>query len=127
MSEILLTFRFSGAFLSRSIARSIVVATVLGSAGANLVAEDANRKSCTPLPSGAVSWWPGDGNTDDIIGSNHGQLVGGQSSFPDSLVKPLSSMALTTTSSPPLLGCPYQVPIEHWKCGRSWIRFSRRM
>ncbi len=27
-------------------------------------------------PSGMVSWWPGDGNADDIIGSNDGALTG---------------------------------------------------
>jgi len=53
------------------------VTTVLCSAGANLVGEDFNKKSCVPLPIGAVSWWPGDGNTDDIVGSNNGQLVSG--------------------------------------------------
>ena len=31
----------------------------------------------TPIqaPSGAVGWWPGDGHTNDITGSNHGALV----------------------------------------------------
>ena len=28
-------------------------------------------------PPGMVSWWPGDGNANDIWGSNHGTLVGG--------------------------------------------------
>lgn len=31
--------------------------------------------SCTPPPSGMVSWWPGDGNADDIIGGNNGALI----------------------------------------------------
>ena len=31
---------------------------------------------CTPPPSGMVSWWPGDGNANDIQGSNHGVLHG---------------------------------------------------
>lgn len=26
---------------------------------------------CTPPPSGMVSWWPGDGATNDLIGTNH--------------------------------------------------------
>lgn len=34
-------------------------------------------KSCTPPPDGLISWWPGDGNANDIIGSNNGALVGG--------------------------------------------------
>ena len=29
------------------------------------------------LPSGLVSWWPGDGNTIDIIGNNNGILENG--------------------------------------------------
>jgi hypothetical protein len=32
---------------------------------------------CVQPPSGLVSWWPGDGNADDIAGSNDGTLVGG--------------------------------------------------
>src|SRR5207247_567026 len=32
---------------------------------------------CLPPPSGLVSWWPGDGNADDIIGGNNGILQGG--------------------------------------------------
>ena len=32
--------------------------------------------SCTPPPSGLVSWWPGEGNPKDIIGGNNGTLVG---------------------------------------------------
>ena len=27
---------------------------------------------CDPAPSGLVSWWPGEGNADDIIGTNNG-------------------------------------------------------
>ena len=30
-----------------------------------------------PVPTGIVSWWPGDGNADDIIDGNHGTLTGG--------------------------------------------------
>ena len=26
--------------------------------------------SCTPPPSGIVAWWPGEGNTTDIIGGD---------------------------------------------------------
>src|SRR5450432_678652 len=32
--------------------------------------------SCTPPPSGLVSWWPGEGSANDIAGSNNGTLVG---------------------------------------------------
>lgn len=33
--------------------------------------------SCTPPPSGLVSWWPGDGNALDVQDSNDGTLQGG--------------------------------------------------
>ena len=32
--------------------------------------------SCTPPPSGLVSWWPGEGNANDIVGTNNGTLQG---------------------------------------------------
>lgn len=31
-------------------------------------------QSCVQAPDGLVSWWPGDGHTNDIINSNHGTL-----------------------------------------------------
>ena len=33
-------------------------------------------------PSGLVSWWPGDGNANDIVDSNHGTLEGGATFAP---------------------------------------------
>src|SRR5262249_55983069 len=33
--------------------------------------------SCTPPPPGLVSWWPGDGNANDIRGGNNGTLQNG--------------------------------------------------
>ena len=32
----------------------------------------AHGQACTPPPSGLVAWWPGDGNYNDIVGSNNG-------------------------------------------------------
>jgi len=34
------------------------------------------QSGCTPTPSGLVSWWPGDGNANDIVGINNGALIG---------------------------------------------------
>lgn len=34
---------------------------------------------CTPLPSGIVSWWSGNGTANDIVGSNHGTMTNGAS------------------------------------------------
>jgi hypothetical protein len=33
--------------------------------------------NCITPPSGLVAWWPGDGNANDIIGTNNGTLEGG--------------------------------------------------
>jgi hypothetical protein len=30
---------------------------------------------CTPQPSGLISWWPGDGNANDVASTNHGSFV----------------------------------------------------
>jgi hypothetical protein len=35
-----------------------------------------NLGSCVQPPLGMVSWWPGDGNPNDIVDGNHGTLVG---------------------------------------------------
>lgn len=36
----------------------------------------ASAQVCTVPPSGLLSWWPGGGNADDIVGQNHGTLIG---------------------------------------------------
>src|SRR5215471_7984053 len=33
-------------------------------------------QTCVQPPSGLVSWWPGDGNAQDIIGGNSGTITG---------------------------------------------------
>ncbi|UCG70113.1 MAG: PKD domain-containing protein [Thermoplasmata archaeon] len=35
------------------------------------------RQQCLAPPSDLVSWWPGDDNANDLIGANHGTLLGG--------------------------------------------------
>jgi len=37
----------------------------------------ARSVSCDPPPSGIVGWWPGEGNANDVIGTNNGILMGG--------------------------------------------------
>jgi hypothetical protein len=37
---------------------------------------------CRPAPSGTISWWPGDGNANDIINTNNGILEGGAKLVP---------------------------------------------
>jgi len=45
-------------------------------------ASEVEAQTCVPPPSGLVSWWPGDGNAEDIVGGNDGTLVGGTSFVP---------------------------------------------
>ena len=49
---------------------AIISATIALTASADLT-------NCTPPPSGLVSWWSGEGNANDIAGSNNGTLPGG--------------------------------------------------
>jgi hypothetical protein len=39
-----------------------------------LVAARSPERTCAAVPSGAVSWWPGNGNTDDLVDGNPGAL-----------------------------------------------------
>ena len=41
------------------------------------LASHAVAQTCVQPPDSLVSWWPGDGNVNDIVGSNHGTLQGG--------------------------------------------------
>lgn len=47
-------------------------------------------------PAGMVAWWPGDGNANDIVGSNHGTLSGGVT-FTGGMVQ--SAFSFPTTSA----------------------------
>jgi hypothetical protein len=41
------------------------------------LASHAVAQSCLQPPAGLVSWWPGDGNANDIQDGNHGTLQNG--------------------------------------------------
>jgi len=43
--------------------------------------EDRTVPTAVALPSGAVSWWPGDGSPADLVGSNTGTLNNGATYF----------------------------------------------
>ena len=72
---------------SRIIIYSIVTTTIflIAAAGSGaavfslsneLKADKTRRTTCVAVPSGLISWWPGEGNAADIFGSNSGTLVG---------------------------------------------------
>ena len=56
---------------------SVLVTNIYGSAQSSNALLTVNSSSCDPEPSGLVSWWPAEGNANDIIGTNNGVLEGG--------------------------------------------------
>ena len=87
-----------------------------GSAGKCVPPQPPN---CAPPPSGLVGWWPGDGNANDIAGTNNGTLVGG-TSFASGEVGQAFSFdgvgALVQVPSSPALSFGLQSPmtVELW-------------
>src|SRR5439155_7163718 len=35
-----------------------------------------STQTCVQPPPGMVAWWPGDGDARDLVGTNHGSIVG---------------------------------------------------
>ena len=66
----------------------LLLALVVGSfmwsmwAFAKPAAPLAEAAACVPPPSGLISWWPGDGNADDIQNDNNGTLENGATFAP---------------------------------------------
>jgi O-glycosyl hydrolase len=57
---------------------SVVIANAAGSVTSTVaVLSVIVPGNCFPPPAGLVGWWPGDGNADDIAGTNTGALQGG--------------------------------------------------
>jgi hypothetical protein len=57
---------------------AVIVTNAYGSAvSSNAILAVNVGGTCTPPPSGLVSWWPGEGNANDIIGNNNGILTNG--------------------------------------------------
>ena len=40
------------------------------------IPQTAAPQTCLPPPSGMIAWWPGDGNTDEIVSARNGSIVG---------------------------------------------------
>ena len=55
-------------------------------------------------PPGIVGWWPGDGNAIDIVGGNHGTLVGDTSFAPGMVWAEAGITPLAASTAWPL--CP---------------------
>ena len=46
----------------------------------------ASAANCLSATAGLVGWWPGDGNANTLVGTNHGLLQGGATATASGLV-----------------------------------------
>ena len=74
---------------------------------------------CVPPPSGLVSWWPGEGNANDITGTNNGVLEGSMAFVPGEVGQALSfdgtNADVRVPASPSLnVGAGGGLTIEAW-------------
>lgn len=80
-------------------------ASLLSERGVGTILNDDGSGACLTPPSGALGWWPGDGNSLDFVGGNHGSLQNGATYAPgkvgqafsfdgadDAVVMPASSL-----------------------------------
>jgi hypothetical protein len=67
-----------------------------------IAVSQAGVETCVQPPSGLVSWWPGDGNAEDIVDGNDGVLQNG-ATFADGKVGQASAIP-AEPSSPVITG-----------------------
>jgi len=58
---------------------SVVVSNAFGTVTSSNALLTVNTSSCVSVPGGIVSWWPAEGNGNDVAGSNPGTVNGGVS------------------------------------------------
>ena len=101
---------------------SVVVSNTLGTAtSSNALLTVIVPGSCVLPPPGLIGWWPGDGNANDIAGTNNGTLQGGATANAAGMVAQAFSFDGTNNyvqipDSPALR--PTNLTIE------AWVRFS---
>src|SRR5262249_46788704 len=74
--------------------------------------------TCIPLPQGLVSWWPGEGDSSDVIGGNNGTLTG-QTSFGPGFVG--QAFVLDGTGSGVTVGNPTNLQLQDFTI-ESWMK-----
>ena len=61
---------------------SCLVSNTYGSVLSSNAALTVNQPPpCDPAPSGLISWWPGEGNANDVVGGNNGVVISGTVSY----------------------------------------------
>jgi alpha-tubulin suppressor-like RCC1 family protein len=89
----------------------VLIVLCLLSAAVNLGA------SCTPASTNLVAWWPGEGNANDIAGTNNGTLVN-DVAFTNGMVGQAfffnGSSYVTVPAAPSLSGLSNRITIEAW-------------
>src|SRR6266487_7197793 len=70
---------------------------------------------CVPPPSGLVSWWPGDGNANDIVDGNHGSISGGVTFVPGKVLDAFNFDGTGFVQIPDSRSLePAQITIDAW-------------
>jgi hypothetical protein len=92
----------------------ILLATVM-------LAGHAAAQDCVEPPAGLVSWWPGDGNADDIQGSNDGTLVSGVGFAPGMVG---DAFVINGAGSYVLIGNPANLQLQDFTID-AWVKPNR--
>lgn len=71
--------------------------------------------SCVPSPSGLLSWWPGDGNANDVQGSNHGALQNGAMFVPGLVDQAFGFDGVNDYVSSPSNSATGDFTVEFWE------------
>jgi hypothetical protein len=71
-------------------------------------------RSCVTPPSGMISWWGGDGNPNDIIGTNHGTLQGGATYATGKVGQAFSLDGVSARVSLPNFLPPNNITVDAW-------------
>lgn len=82
--------------------------------------------SCVPAPAGLVSWWPGDGNANDIAGTNNGTLQDGATFAAGEVGQAfsLSGGSYVDVPNAASLNLTQAISVQAWILGNSFDKLS---